>query len=146
MTMVHQSDDVELAAVKDEAARAHALDRAHVFHSWSAQRLIDPPTVVRAQGPTVVDGEGRQLLDFSSTLVDANSGHQHPAVVAALKDQADLLCTVSPATANAARSEAARLITERTPAGLDRVFFTNGGADANERAIRMARLHTGRNK
>ncbi|QUL78369.1 aspartate aminotransferase family protein [Brevibacterium sp. SMBL_HHYL_HB1] len=144
--MVYQSDDVDLAALKDEAARAHSLDRAHVFHSWSAQRLIDPPTVVRAQGSTVVDGEGREFLDFSSQLVNANIGHQHPAVVAAIKDQADLLCTISPATANAARSEAARLITERTPAGLDRVFFTNGGADANEHAIRMARLHTGRNK
>src|SRR5699024_5178720 len=79
-------------------------------------------------------------------LVNANIGHQHPAVVAAIKDQADLLCTISPATANAARSEAARLITERTPAGLDRVFFTNGGADAVEHAIRMARLHTGKHK
>ena len=66
--------------------------------------------------------------------------------MAAIKDQADLLCTISPAHVNAARSEAARLITDRTPAGLDHVFFTNGGADANEHAIRMARLHTGKHK
>ena len=144
--MVHQLGEADLAALKDESARARELDRAHVFHSWSAQRLIDPPTVARAQGSTVIDGEGQEFLDFSSQLVNTNIGHQHPAVVRAIKDQADVLCTISPATVNAARSEAARLITERTPAGLDHVFFTNGGADANEHAIRMARLHTGRTK
>ena len=144
--MVHQLGEADLAALKDESARARELDRAHVFHSWSAQRLIDPPTIARAQGSMVIDGEGQQFLDFSSQLVNTNIGHQHPAVVQAIKDQADVLCTISPATVNAARSEAARLITERTPAGLDHVFFTNGGADANEHAIRMARLHTGRTK
>ena len=63
-----------------------------------------------------------------------------------IRDRADLICTINPAHGNAARSEAARLITELTPAGLDHVFFTNGGADANEHAVRMARLHTGRHK
>lgn len=143
---MQQLSDAEISAIKKESAKAYELDRAHVFHSWSAQELIDPMTVSRAQGSHIVDGEGQSFLDFSSQLVNTNIGHQHPKVVAAIKDQADLLCTISPAHVNAARSEAARLITDRTPAGLDHVFFTNGGADANEHAIRMARLHTGKHK
>ena len=126
--------------------RAHELDRAHVFHSWQAQGPFSPMTVLRAEGSRVWDGEGRELLDFSSQLVNTNIGHQHPAVVAAIQEQAGKLCTIAPQHVNDARSEAARLITELTPDGLDHVFFTNGGADANEHAIRMARLHTGRQK
>ena len=64
-------------------------------------------------------------------------------MVRAIQEQAATLCTIAPGTAVAARSEAARLISEHAPEGLDKVFFTNGGADANEHAIRMARLHTG---
>lgn len=126
--------------------RAYALDRAHVFHSWSAQALIDPMVVTRGEGSYVWDGEGNRLLDFTSQLVFTNLGHQHPRVVGAIQEQAARLCTVAPGYVNDARSEAARLIASHTPAGLDKVFFTNGGADANEHAIRMARLHTGRHK
>ena len=75
-----------------------------------------------------------------------NIGHQHPKLVAAIKEQADKLCTVAPIFANDARSEAARLIAELAPGDLDMVFFTNGGAEATENAIRMARGHTGRLK
>ncbi|WP_019202608.1 aspartate aminotransferase family protein [Tsukamurella sp. 1534] len=133
------------AAVAD-GARAHRLDRAHVFHSWSAQAQIDPMPIIAAEGSYVWDGEGNRLLDFSSQLVNTNVGHQHPAVVAAIAEQAATLCTIAPQYANGARSEAARLIAERTPGDLNKVFFTNGGADANEHAVRMARLHTGRHK
>ncbi len=99
-----------------------------------------------AEGSHVWDGEGNKYLDFSSQLVNTNIGHQHPAVVAAIAAQAAKLCTIAPSYVNDARSEAARLIAERTPGELDRIFFTNGGADANEHAVRMARLHTGRHK
>ncbi|QIS21587.1 aspartate aminotransferase family protein [Nocardia terpenica] len=129
-----------------EAARAYELDRRHVFHSWSAQKQLTPMTITAAQGCYVWDGDGNRLLDFSSQLVNTNIGHQHPKVVAAVRDQAAKLCTVAPQHANAARSEAARLIAERTPGELNRIFFTNGGADAVEHAVRMARLHTGRYK
>jgi taurine---2-oxoglutarate transaminase len=129
-----------------EAARAHELDRAHVFHSWSAQAHLKPMTITASQGSYVWDGDGNRLLDFSSQLVFTNVGHQHPKVVAAIAGQAAKLCTVAPQHANAARSEAARLIAERAPGDLNKVFFTNGGADANEHAVRMARLHTGRYK
>src|SRR3954469_20784997 len=103
-------------------------------------------TITASQGSYVWDGDGNKLLDFSSQLVFTNIGHQHPKVVAAIAEQAAKLCTVAPQHANEARSEAARLIAERTPGDLNRVFFTNGGADAVEHAVRMARLHTGRYK
>lgn len=136
--------DVESA--RAEAARAYELDRQHVFHSWSAQAQIKPMTIVASEGSYVWDGDGNKLLDFSGQLVFTNIGHQHPKVVAAIAEQAAKLCTIAPQHANAARSEAARLIAERTPGDLNRVFFTNGGADAVEHAVRMARLHTGRRK
>src|SRR5215204_603945 len=131
-----------------ETARSQAYldDRAHVFHSWSAQAALDPVVVVGAEGSRFWDDQGNSYLDFASQLVNANIGHQHPKLVAAIKEQADVLCTVAPFHANAARGEAARLITELAPGDLDMVFFTNGGAEATENAMRMARLHTGRNK
>jgi taurine---2-oxoglutarate transaminase len=103
-------------------------------------------TVIAAEGSYVWDGEGNRLLDFSSQMVNTNIGHQHRKVVAAIAEQAAKLCTIAPAHVNAARSEAARLIAQRTPGDLNRVFFTNAGADAVEHAVRMARLHTGRYK
>ncbi|WP_116043324.1 aspartate aminotransferase family protein [Amycolatopsis palatopharyngis] len=129
-----------------DAERAYELDRRHVFHSWSAQAKLDPMVITKAEGSYVWDREGNRLLDFTSQLVFTNLGHQHPAIVRAIQEQAATLCTVAPGHVNGARSEAARLIAEHAPGDLNRVFFTNGGADANEHAIRMARLHTGRPK
>ena len=128
------------------AQRTYELDRQYVFHSWSAQAALTPMVIQSAQGSYVVDGDGNRLLDLSSQLVNTNIGHQHPKVVAAIKAQADLLCTVAPQHANAARGEAARLIIERAPANMAKVFFTNAGADAVEYAVRMAQQHTGRTK
>ncbi|WP_099250134.1 aspartate aminotransferase family protein [Mycobacterium sp. shizuoka-1] len=137
---------LDAESARAEATRAYELDRRHVFHSWSAQAQIKPMTIVASEGSYVWDGDGNKLLDFSGQLVFTNIGHQHPKVVAAIAEQAAKLCTIAPQHANAARSEAARLIAERTPGDLNRVFFTNGGADAVEHAVRMARLHTGRRK
>ncbi|OKH81503.1 hypothetical protein EB75_16580 [Mycobacterium sp. ST-F2] len=133
-------------SMRAEAERAYQLDRAHVFHSWSAQATLNPMTVTAAEGSYFWDGDGNRLLDFSSQLVNTNIGHQHPKVVAAIQEQAAKLCTIAPQHANAARSEAARLIAELTPGDLNHIFFTNGGAEANEHAVRMARLHTGKHK
>jgi taurine--2-oxoglutarate transaminase len=127
-------------------AAVKAADRAHVFHSWSAQELIDPLAVAGAEGSYFWDYDGNRYLDFSSGLVYTNIGYQHPKVVAAIQAQAATMTTFAPAFAIEARSEAARLIAERTPGDLDKIFFTNGGADAVEHAVRMARLHTGRPK
>ena len=125
---------------------AYANDRAHVFHSWSAQKHLDPLVITGGEGAWIWDEDGRRYLDFSSQLMNVNIGHQHPKLIAAINAQAETLTTISPAHANPARSEAARLIAERAPGSLDMVFFTNGGAEATENAIRMARLHTGRQK
>jgi len=122
------------------------LDRDHVFHSWSAQAHLAPVPIAGGRGTRVWDHAGRTYLDFSSQLVNVNIGYGHPAVVAAIQEQAATLATIGPATANLTRGEAARRITDRAPAGMDKVFFTNGGADAVENAIRMARRHTGRDK
>lgn len=124
----------------------HDLDRAHVFHSWSAQGALKPFLVAGAAGTRVWDYDGNEYLDFSSQLVNTNVGHQHPKVIEAIKQQADTLATIAPAHGNRARGEAAKRIVDRAPDGFNKVFFTNGGADAIENAIRMARLHTGRDK
>jgi len=129
-----------------EGQRVHDLDRAHVFHSWSAQAALNPMNIAAAEGCYVWDYDGNRYLDLSSQLVNVNIGHQHPKVVKAIQDQAALLATVAPQHANAARGEAAKRIAELSPDGFNKVFFTNGGADANENAVRMARVHTGRNK
>ncbi|MDI1288606.1 MAG: aspartate aminotransferase family protein [bacterium] len=126
--------------------RVHELDRAHVFHSWSAQAALNPLDIAAAEGCYVWDFDGNRYLDLSSQLINVNIGHRHPKVVKAIQDQAALLPTVAPQHANAARGEAAMRIAGLAPDGMNKVFFTNGGADANENAIRMARLHTGRSK
>lgn len=136
----------------DLDALSYQLDRANVFHSWSAQASLNPLTIAGASGCELWDHSGKRYLDFSSQLINTNIGHTHPKVVAAIKKQADALPTVAPAHANLARGRAAELILRHAnrlgPAGaeraFDKVFFTNGGADANENAIRMARLTTGR--
>jgi taurine--2-oxoglutarate transaminase len=118
----------------------------HVFYSWSAQKLIDPMPVAGGEGAWFWDADGNRYLDGASQLVNLNLGHQHPAVVAAVKAQADRLCTVAPSFGSDVRDEAARMIVERAPAGMQAVFFTNGGAEATENAVRLARQHTGRHK
>lgn len=133
------------AAAADNATVVDA-DRSHVFHSWSAQAALNPLPIAGGLGSRVWDHEGRGYLDFSSQLVNTNIGHQHPAVVAAIQEQAATLTTIAPSHANQTRARAAELILERAPEGFAKVFFTNGGADANENAIRMARLTTGRDK
>jgi len=130
----------------DIGARVKADDRAHVFHSWSAQALIDPLPIASAQGSYFSDFDGNRYLDFASQLVNVNIGYQHPKLVAAIREYAGRMTTISPAFANDARSEAARLIASIAPGDLNRVFFTNSGAEATENALRMARLHTGKHK
>ena len=123
-----------------------ANDRGHVFHSWSAQALIDPLPVAGGRGSEFWDYQGNRYLDFSSQLVNLNLGHQHPDLVKAIQDQAGRLATIQPAMANDVRGELARLVTDAAGESFTKVFFTNGGADANENAIRMARLVTGKRK
>lgn len=133
----------ELSVTNDDV---YDLDRAYVFHSWSVQSALKPLVIAGGQGCRLWDYDGKEYLDFSSQLVNTNIGHQHPKVIAAIVEQASQLATIAPATANLARGEAAKRIVNLAPEGFNKVFFTNAGADANENAIRMARLVTGRDK
>ena len=146
MTQTVSAAEAPQSVPAAEAVPAVVADRGHVFYPWSAQAVIKPMLVTGAEGSYFTDDSGKRYLDFSSQLVNANIGHQHPKVVAAIKAQADLLCTVSPLHANGTRNEAARLIAELAPEGMSKVFFTCDGSEAVEHAARMARLHTGRIK
>jgi taurine--2-oxoglutarate transaminase len=129
-----------------DAKRIQELDRKHVLHSWSVQNQISPLAVAGAEGRYFWDYDGNRYLDFASQLVNVNLGHQHPKVVAAIVEQAEKLTTIGPPMAHETRSELARLIAEVTPGDLTMSFFTNGGAEANENAIKLARWYTGRHK
>jgi taurine--2-oxoglutarate transaminase len=130
----------------EKGAEVFADDRAHVFHSWSAQALISPIPVAGSQGSYFWDYEGKTYLDFSCQLVFTNIGHQHPKVVKAIQEQAAIMTTIAPQHANAMRNEAAKRILGLAGPKFQKVFFTNAGADAIENAIRLARLHTQRHK
>ena len=129
-----------------EGQRVYDLDREYVFHSWSAQKALKPMVIAGGEGSYVWDYDGNRFLDFSSQLVNVNIGHQHPKVVKAIQDQAGRLATIAPQHANDMRGEAAQRIVGVSGANMSKVFFTNGGADAIENAIRMARLHTHKHK
>src|SRR5437773_1160872 len=129
-----------------DAKRIQELDAKHVLHSWSVQSQIAPLPVAGAEGRYFWDYDGNRYLDFASQLFNVNLGHQHPKVVAAIVEQAQKLTTIGPPMAHATRSELARLIAEVTPGDLTMSFFTNGGAEANENAIKLARWYTGRHK
>ncbi len=120
--------------------------KRYVLHSWSVQNSLNPIAVAGAEGRYFWDYDGKRYLDFASQLVNVSIGHQHPRLVAAIKEQADKLCTIGPPMATEPRSTLARLITEVTPGDISMAFFTNGGAEANENAIKLARWYTGRQK
>jgi len=128
------------------AAELKHLDKEHNFYSWSVQSTVSPMMVSSASGMHLYDMEGVEYLDFSSQLVNTNIGHSHPAVVAAIQEQAATLATVSPASSSQPRVEAAARVVKKAGPGFQKVFFTNGGADAVENAIRAARLFTKRTK
>jgi taurine---2-oxoglutarate transaminase len=129
-----------------DAQRIQELDKQYVLHSWSVQNQLASLPVAGAEGRYFWDYDGKRYLDFASQLVNVSIGHQHPKVVAAIKEQADKLTTIGPPMAHEARSELARLLAEVTPGNLTMSFFTNGGAEANENAIKLARWYTGRHK
>jgi taurine--2-oxoglutarate transaminase len=131
---------------QEEGAQVVAEDRQYLIHSWSVQSALAPIPVAGGEGRYFWDYEGKRYLDFAAQLVNLALGHQHPRLVAAVKEQADRLCTIAPSVANDKRSELARLVAECMPGDLNRTFFTNGGAEANENAVKLARWVTGRHK
>ena len=120
--------------------------KQYVLHSWSVQDALNPIAVAGGEGRYFWDYDGNRYLDFASQLVNVSIGHQHPKVVQAIKDQADRLCTIGPPMATEPRSTLARMLADVTPGDLTMSFFTNGGAEANENAIKLARWYTGRHK
>ena len=148
---VTELDERTTVAPSPLLEHAYENDRARVFHSWSVQATLDPTVIAGASGSTFWDPDGNEWIDFTSMLVNMNLGHQHPKMVQAIKDQAEVLCMVAPPFANDQRSEAGRLIVEkanRDGAGghFEKVFFTNAGAEAVENAVRLAKGYTGRMK
>ena len=113
--------------------------KQYVLHSWSVQDAVNPIPVAGGEGRYFWDYDGKRYLDFASQLVNLSLGHQHPKLVAAIQEQAGRLCTIAPSLANDKRSELARLCAEVMPGDLNHTFFTNGGAEANENAIKLAR-------
>jgi taurine--2-oxoglutarate transaminase len=123
---------------------AHLPERQTVLHSWTAQDRWDAPTVVGGEGAHFITADGRRILDMSSQSECCNLGHQHPAVVSAIKAQADKLCYIANAWGAEPRARLAELLLEKSGFEGGRVFFTLGGADANEHAVKFARQAQGR--
>jgi taurine--2-oxoglutarate transaminase len=138
---------VAILETNSELGRQVVADaKQYVLHSWSVQDAVDPIPVAGGEGRYFWDYDGKRYLDFASQLVNVSIGHQHPKIVAAIKEQAERLCTIGPPMATEARSTLARLLAEVTPGDLQLSFFTNGGAEANENAVKLARWYTGRHK
>jgi taurine---2-oxoglutarate transaminase len=119
--------------------------RDHVLISWSAQGQLAPLVVTGGEGCWILAGD-RRILDLSSTLVNANLGHQHPKVVRAIAEQAERLTYAAPGFTDEPRATLARMIAEVAPGDLTKTLFTTGGSEAIESAIKIARLYTGRHK
>jgi taurine--2-oxoglutarate transaminase len=122
------------------------LSKEYTFFSWSIQSDVDPIPMIRAEGVHFWDANGNKYLDFSSQLMNVNIGHQHPKVVKAIQEQASQLCTCHPGMATSPRGNLGKIISNITPGNLKKTFFCLGGAEANENAIKIARMYTGRHK
>src|SRR5579862_9769717 len=123
-----------------------ALSRKHTLYEWSAQSKVDPIPVGRAKGVYFWTPEGKRFIDFNSQLMSVNIGHGDERVIEAISEQARTLAYANPFMATEARAKLGAKLAEITPGDLDTFFFTNGGADSNENAIKIARFVTGRQK
>ncbi len=127
----------------EEIVRLHGTKN---LQSWSKQKGLAPIPVERGDGIYFWDFAGKRYSDMSSQLVNLNLGHGNRAIVEAIKEQAERYCFISPGYASEPRSKLAEMIVDLLPDTFGKVFFTNGGADANENAVKIARMYTGRNK
>ena len=135
-------------AVKQSITSAEVaeLNRRYTFFDWSRQSAVNPLSIERAEGIYLYDFDGKRYMDFNAQLMNVNIGYQHPKVIQAIKDQAERLCYVSPRMATLPRGELGRLLSEVTPGDLSKSFFTLGGTEATDHAIKIARAVTGRQK
>lgn len=118
----------------------------HSLFSWSATGKLDPFPIARAEGIYLYSPEGQRWIDFNSQLMSVNIGHGHPKVIEAIKQQAETLIFAYPGAVTEVRATLSKRLAELVPGDLNTFFFTLGGAEANENAIKAARLFTGRNK
>ncbi len=123
-----------------------ALTRAHTLFEWSAQSKVDPIPVARAQGVHFWTPEGKRFIDFNSQLMSVNIGHGDARVVRAIQEQVATLAYANPFMATAPRARLGAKLAEIAPGDIDVFFFTNGGSEANENAVKLARQYTGRQK
>ena len=122
------------------------LSKEFTFFSWSVQSAVNPIPIDHGKGVYFWDASGNRYIDFSSQLMNLNIGHQHPKVIAAIEEQAGKLCYSHPAMATEPRGRLGEILAKVTPGDLKKTFFCLGGSEANENAIKMARLYTGRHK
>ena len=122
------------------------LCKKHTLYTWAVQDQVDPLPIARAEGVYFWSPDGKRTLDFNSTLMSVLIGHSHPQVVAAMKEAMDGLLFAYPQSATEARARLGKRLAELFPGDINTFFFTTGGAEANENAIKLARLATGRNK
>src|SRR6476660_4052843 len=122
------------------------LCRRHTLFEWSAQAAVDPIPVARAKGIHFWTPEGKRFIDFNSQLMCVNIGHGDQRVVRAICEQAEVLPYANPFMATEARARLGAKLAEIAPGDIDVFFFTIGGSEANENAIKLARLATGRHK
>jgi len=123
-----------------------ALAKKHTLYEWSAQAAIDPIPVARAKGIYFWTPEGKRFIDFNSQLMSVNIGHGDQRVIDAISQQAATLAYANPFMATEVRARLGAKLAEITPGDIDTFFFTNGGAEATENAIKIARFFTGRHK
>lgn len=121
-----------------------ALSKQHTLYEWSAQAAVDPIAVERAEGVYFYTPDGKRFIDFNSQLMSVNIGHGDSRVLDAIKAQADKLAYANPFMAHEPRARLGQKLAELTPGDIDVFFFTNGGAEANENAIKLARQATGK--
>lgn len=122
------------------------LTKQHTLYEWSAQNTVDPIPVAGAKGCWFWTPEGKRYLDFNSQLMCVNIGHGDERVIKAIQDQAATLAYANPFMATEPRARLGRELARITPGDIDTFFFTNGGAEANENALKIARMYTGRHK
>ena len=127
-------------------AEVVALCRKHTLFEWSAQGAVDPIPMARAKGVYFWTPDGKRYLDFNSQLMCVNAGHGDTRIIAAIQEQAETMAYANPFMATEVRGRLGAKLAELAPGDIDVFFFTNGGADANENAIKIARAYTGRHK
>src|SRR5712692_4269278 len=116
------------------------------YGTWRSQSAWSPLHIVDADGCYFIDSAGKRYLDFSSQLMCVNLGHKNPAVIEAIAKQARTLPYIAPSYATDVRAELSRLLLEVLPNGLEKFFFTTSGTEANEAAMKIARVFTGKTK